>query len=235
MPTFRKAKTVKKITEIPSASVKIEVEEKEEKNPPVVEEVVTPETETPVETKTETEAEKPTEVVEGFEDSKSSSRFSWKKIILTILIVVPIGFLAFGGFLYFSKNLNMNFLKKAEPEKKLVIPETTPTPTPEPLDKKAYTIEVQNGSGIAGEGAKIKSSLEVAGFKVGDVGNADNSDYTDTIITVNEDVPDVYIKALTKVLEERGSVGKIKKFATGETGEVLVILGSDLSDITPTP
>lgn len=234
MPTFRKAKTVKKVTEIPSASVKIEVEEKEEKVAPVEEETVTPETETPAETNTE-EAEKPTEVVEGFEESKSSSRFSWKKIILTILIVVPIGFLAFGGFLYFSKNLNMNFLKKEEPEKKLVIPETTPTPTQEPLDKEAYTIEVQNGSGIAGEGAKIKSSLEVAGFKVGDVGNADNSDYTDTIITVNEDVPDVYIKALTKILEERGPVGKVKKFATGETGEVLVVLGSDLSDITPTP
>jgi hypothetical protein len=30
-------------------------------------------------------------------------------------------------------------------------------------------------------------------------------------------------------------VGKVEKFATGESGEVLVILGSSLSDTTPSP
>ena len=81
--------------------------------------------------------------------------------------------------------------------------------------------------------------LEEDGFKVGDIGNADKSSYTDTIITVNDDVPDSYIEALTKVLEKRGPVGKVKKFATGEDGEVLVIVGSELGlskqDTTPTP
>lgn len=233
MPSFKKSKTVKKVTQIPNASVTIEVEETEEKEPQktTAEAIEIAETEEKIETTKKNSEDIPVNIDDG-----SSSRFSLKKLILTVLIVVPIGFLVFGGFLYFSKNLNINNLKK-EPEKKLEIPESTPTPTEEPLDKEAYIIEVQNGSGIAGEGASVKEILDKAGFKTGAVGNADTSDYTDTIITVGSDVPDVYIEALTKVLEERGKVGKVKKFALGEDGEVLVIVGSELglSDTTPTP
>lgn len=254
----KKPKTFKKVTEIPSAKVTIEVEETEDtpKQNPEIEELVTPaekaepaeeETKSQESNKTEEkkseEAEK-TETKENSEeipvnigDDNSKSRFGFKKLLLTILIVVPIGFLAFGGFLYFSDNFDTNKLKK-EPEKKLEIPESTPTPTEEPLNKEAYIIEVQNGSGIAGEGASVGEMLEEDGFKVGDIGNADKSSYTDTIITVNEDVPDSYIEALTKILEKRGPVGNVKKFATGEDGEVLVIVGSELGlsdEVTPTP
>ncbi len=252
---IKKPKTFKKVTEIPSAKVTIEVEETED-NTPKIEELVTPaekaesaEEEIKSQESNETE-EKESEEIEETEtkenseempvnigDDNSRSRFGFKKLLLTILIVVPIGFLAFGGFLYFSDNFDTSKLRK-EPEKKLEIPEASPTPTEEPLDKEAYIIEVQNGSGIAGEGASVGEMLEEDGFKVGDIGNADKSSYTDTIITVNEDVPDSYIEALTKVLEKRGPVGKVKKFATGEDGEVLVIVGSELGlseETTPTP
>lgn len=114
--------------------------------------------------------------------------------------------------------------------------ENTPTPTPDEVDLEAYEIEVQNGSGIAGEGANVKELLEEAGFKVGEVGNADNSDYEETVITVSDKVKKEYIDELTKALEERGAVGDIEKFAEGEDGEVLVIIGSDIEeDATPTP
>ncbi len=233
---IKKPKTFKKVTEIPSAKVTIEVEETEDKTPlaeaAAVEEKENKseeaeKEETSEEVVEETEAEEKEAIPVNIDGSDGGGRFGFKKLILTILIVVPIGFLAFGGLLYFSKNFNTNALKK-EPEKKLEIPESTPTPTEEPLDKEAFTIEVQNGSGIAGEGASVGEMLEKDGFKVGDVGNADNSNYEDTIITVNDEVPDSYIEALTKVLEKRGPVGKVKKFATGEDGEVLVIVGSEL-------
>lgn len=226
MVKFKKSKTKTQVTEIPNAKVTIEVEENLEKEPAekIEETLESPESE---------EKSKAEDMPVNIGDSNSGG-FGFKKLILTILIVVPIGFLVFGGLLFFSKNFNTSFLKK-EPEKKLEIPEATPTPTEEVIDKEAYEIEVQNGSGIAGEGARVKEILDKAGFKTGAVGNADNSDYTDTIITVGSDVPDVYIEALTKILEERGPVGKVKKFALGEDGEVLVIVGSDLSDTTITP
>lgn len=219
MAGVKKSKTIKKVTEIPNASVTIEVEETSD-------EVNNPSKAIP----NNSSEENPQEVSE----SDSSEGTSWKKVFLIILLVVPIGFLMFGGFLYFSKNFNPNFLNK-EPEKSIKLPEATPIPTKAEVDKKAYEIEVQNGSGIAGEGARVKEVVEKAGFKVGAVGNATTSDYTETIIKVNEDVPVEYIDELTKTLEERGPVAKIEKFALGEDGEVLVIVGNQLSSASPTP
>ncbi|MBI2594142.1 LytR C-terminal domain-containing protein [Candidatus Curtissbacteria bacterium] len=220
----KKSKTVKKVTEIPNASVTIEVEEKEEDT--AGEEAVE---DSPVEAK----PEETQTTEEKLDDSDSSGGISWKRIFLIVLIVVPIGFLMFGGFLFFSKNFNTDFLKK-EPEKTIKLPETSPTPTIEEVNKEAYEIEVQNGSGIAGEGARVKELLEKAGFSVSTVGNAQNSNYTETIITVSEEVEEGFIDELTETLEGRGAVGKIEKFAEGEDGEVLVIVGSDLKE-EPTP
>ena len=223
MAEDKKSKTIKNVTEIPNASVKIEVEEKEEpaeKTPP----------DQTADNTSEGENSKQTDEIN---DPETSDGFGWKKLILTVLIVVPIGFFAFGGFLYFSKNFNANFLKK-EPEKSIKLPEISPTPTEVEVNKEEYEIEVQNGSGIAGEGARVKEILEEAGFKVSSVGNADNSDYTETIITVNKQIKGGFIDELTKVLEERGTVGKIEKFDEGEEGDVLVVIGSDLK-ATPTP
>lgn len=224
----KKEDTTKKVTEIDNAKVTIEVEEVAEKKEPEV----TEETTTEASAQDPKEESKPEEVMSLDGDS---SGFGWKKLILTILIIVPIGFLAFGGFLYFSKNMNLDLVKK-QSEKKLVIPETpTATPTPEEVDKEEFTIEVQNGSGIAGEGATVGELLEDEGFKVGDIGNADKSNYDETIITVSDEVSDEFIDELTKVLEERGKVGDVEKFATGVDGEVLVIVGSDTTKTTPKP
>ncbi|MBI2621610.1 MAG: LytR C-terminal domain-containing protein [Candidatus Levybacteria bacterium] len=218
----KKPKRIKKVTEIPEAKVTIEVEENEEK---AGDDKTTDQAPAEV---------KPEETADSLDEIESSGGISWKKILLIILVVVPVGFLMFGGFLFFSQNFNPSFLSD-KPEKSIKLPQTSPTPTKVDVDRKAYEIEVQNGSGIAGEGARVKELLEGAGFVVSTVGNADNSNYTETIITVNSDVAEEFIEELTKVLEERGPVGKIEKFATGEDGEVLVIVGSDLSSVTPTP
>ncbi len=221
MAGAKKPKTIKKVTEIPEARVTIEVEETADK------------ANTASETTENKSTEENPEEVKEVTESQSSGGISWKKIFLIVLVVVPIGFLMFGGFLFFSKNFNTDFLKK-EPEKTIKLPETSPTPTIEEVNKEAYEIEVQNGSGIAGEGARVKELLEKAGFSVSTVGNAQNSNYTETIITVSEEVEEGFIDELTETLEGRGAVGKIEKFAEGEDGEVLVIVGSDLKE-EPTP
>ena len=223
MAESKRPKTIKNITEIPNASVTIEVEEKDS----------AVEVNSPNQTANDSKLEENSKEVEEVNDSESSGGISWKKAFLIILVVVPVGFLMFGGFLYFSKNFNTDFLKK-EPEKSIKLPEISSTPTEVEVDKAAYEIEVQNGSGIAGEGARVKEILDKAGFKIGAVGNADNSDYTETIITVNDKIEDEFIDELTKVLEERGSVGEVEKFAEGEDGEVTVVVGNDLK-AEPTP
>ena len=82
MAEDKKSKTIKNVTEIPNASVKIEVEEKEEpaeKTPP----------DQTADNTSEGENSKQTDEIN---DPETSDGFGWKKLILTVLIVVPIGF-----------------------------------------------------------------------------------------------------------------------------------------------
>lgn len=158
---------------------------------------------------------------------------NWTKIFLVLSLI---GNVVLVAILFYSQATKIGMFGSVSPTPTPSLEITNPpTPTLEEVNLEAYKIGVQNGSGIAREGAKVKETLEKAGFKVSAVGNADNSDYTETIITVSEKIEDGFIDELTKVLEERGSVGKIEKFAKGEDGEVLVIIGSDLKKASPTP
>ena len=217
----KKEKPNKTVTEIPNATVKIEVEEDKDETI----------------TTTEIIAPKEEEITpEVIEENEESGGMSWKKMILYLLIIVPIGILMFGGILYFAKNMDLGFLNKTpERSKTLTLPEVSSTPTPVAIDKKSFTITIQNGSGITGEGAKVKITLDAAGYKTGDVENADNSDYTNTIIKASDKVSSAFLDELTKTLEERGPVGKVEKFATGEDGEVTVIIGATTKDTSETP
>ena len=157
---------------------------------------------------------------------------NWTKIFLVLSLI---GNVILVALLFYSQATKIGMFGSVGPTPTPSLEITqSPTPTPEEVNLEAYEIEVQNGSGIAGEGAKVKELLEEAGFKVGVVGNADNSDYTETIITVNDKIEDGFIDELTKVLEERGPVGKVEKFDEGEEGDVLVVIGSDLGE-EPTP
>lgn len=158
---------------------------------------------------------------------------NWTKIFLVLSLI---GNIILVSLLFYSQATKIGMFGSVDPTPTTSLEITNPpTPTPEKADLEAYEIEVQNGSGIAGEGARVKEILEKAGFKVGAVGNAATSDYTKTIITVNDKIEDEFIDELTKILEERGAVGKVEKFATGQDGEVLVIVGSKTDDTNPTP
>lgn len=231
------AKKVKKVTQIPEANVKIEVEQTEEDaEENEKEEVVEASEEKVEETEGATEEVKESEV-ENF-DEESGSSISWKKVFIYTLISAFIGFIILGGLLFALNNYDLNLTKKTE-EKSIVLPSTTPKPTKEPedsVDKEAYEIEVLNGSGIAGEAAAVQTLLEDAGFKVSGIGNASNSDFEETQILTGEDIDESYLEELEKTLEDRGPV-ETEKAPSSQTEDVVVIVGSETSDsdTTPTP
>jgi hypothetical protein len=137
------------------------------------------------------------------------------------------------GFYYISKyqDLNIsgmmaNFGQEPTPTAE---PTEEPTPTEAPVDLEAYTIKVLNGSGVTGLAAKEKTALIDAGFKVGTTGNADNSDYTKTVISVTKKVPEGYVKQLKEQLEKNYSVeSSVQTLSDNPEGvDVTVTLGSD--------
>lgn len=256
MAEAKKTKTVKKVTEIPEASVKIEIEqtaEEAEKSDKSADEAKAeisannaddsdkeiPEQESKdSEEKTEEIEEEKESVIENFDDE--NSRFSWSKVFLFIVIAAVTGFIIVGVYLFFIEGYNFSLSKGEQANKTIdVEEELSPTPTPDSIDKEAFDITVLNGSGIAGEAASVQELLEDEGFSVYEIGNAETADYTNTQILYSQDVDKEFLDELEKVLETRGPV-KTEEAESNQTEDVIVIVGSELSDnaeekTTPTP
>jgi len=104
------------------------------------------------------------------------------------------------------------------------MPTAIPSPTAAAVDLKAYTISVLNGSTVAGKASDVKTSLTAAGFTIGTIGNADNSNFTKTEIAAKSTVNKEY---LTKLQDELN-----KSFAVDTT--VGTLPASSSSDVTVT-
>lgn len=135
-----------------------------------------------------------------------------------------------GGVYFYQKSVNQNLQPTPTPGAAIessvsatVVPSASPSAK---LDLTKYAINVQNGSGIPGTAGVGKALLTKAGFKVGTTGNADNYDYTDTIIKTKADVPPDFNTKLTTTLSGIYSVAKVQSLPASSSAEVVVIIGS---------
>jgi hypothetical protein len=259
----KKPKTIKKITEIDEANVKIEIEEIEddekgekaqaslkeegdEKKPEEEDDNVEEEEQkddTDEEDNENNDDKEPAEedkepVIENFENE--GSRFSWTKVLLFTLIAAITGIIIVGVYLFFIEGYNFTLTKEEAAEKTIdVEEELSPTPTPNSVDKSAFNILVLNGSGIAGEAANVQTLLTDEDFSVSDIGNAETADFTTTQILYKEDINKEFLDELEKVLETRGPT-VLEEAPTDQEEDVVVIVGSELAEEdeeepTPTP
>jgi hypothetical protein len=175
-----------------------------------------------------TEATAPADPLSNFKDKVNEElnmpdipkrkNYMWPILLVFIIAIV----LLIGIFVY-----KQGLLKKV-----VIAPAATPTPTVtvEPTqavaDLTKYEIEILNGSEVTGEAAKQKDTLEAAGFTVSSVGNADNSDYTDTIIKTKADVDSAFIAKLKSVLSDTFTVGPVQSLSSDVAVPVQVILGT---------
>lgn len=156
-----------------------------------------------------------------------------KKSKLWIVLVFVIILAIVGGALYYFREEFI--LKTAEEEKKPQTPaptpsEVSPTPTPSAdveTDPSEYSIKVLNGSGIAGEAAKVKDILEGTGFIVKDIGNADAATYEKTVIKAKEDVSKDFLDLLRVQLGELYLLDANEDLLESEDLDVIIIIGKD--------
>lgn len=116
---------------------------------------------------------------------------------------------------------------------KIATPTAAPTPTitPEPTqapDLTKFEIEILNGSGVDGEAGRQRLSLTTEGFTVSSVGNADNSDYTDTIIRATAAVDKDFIAKLKSTLESSFTAVKEEALSDDSPVPVIIILGTKI-------
>ena len=69
-------------------------------------------------------------------------------------------------------------------------------------DLSAYTIDIQNGSGVTGAATKLKQILTAAGFTVDTMHNADNSNYKITQVVLHKAAGQAYVNALQNILNK---------------------------------
>ncbi|HRN69851.1 MAG TPA: LytR C-terminal domain-containing protein [Candidatus Woesebacteria bacterium] len=161
------------------------------------------------------------------------------------IIIIVVGLLAGGGY-YFWQSRSASGTAETEitptPERERA------TPTPEDVEKDAFSIEIQNGSGIAGEAGRAQELLEGEDFNVISTANADNYDYEETVIQASSDVSDAWIDELIAVLEQKYTVQtRIDDISGNSDADVIVIVGSldkngdsmaiaeESDEVTPTP
>lgn len=94
------------------------------------------------------------------------------------------------------------------------------------LDRSKLTIEVQNGSGVAGAAGKMQTTLEDLGYVVSKTGNANNYDYSKTVIEVKA-TRKSYLPLLQKDLSTKYSIGSTSATMTDSSADAIVIVGKE--------
>lgn len=139
-------------------------------------------------------------------------------IFILIIFVV-------GGFLIFKDSGQKSAEPTATPEVGGVSVDTSsPSPTPEPVDKTKIVISIENGTGIVGEAAYIRDILKVAGYSVFKVGNAATTDNITTTVTFSSSLAE---SIKTEITTKLNNVYKEVTVANSSTqkDDVLIITG----------
>ena len=138
--------------------------------------------------------------------------------LLYLIVLLLIAGAVAGGIYYYNQNVTQIgeveevIVDEVIKEKEEV---TEPTLAPEEVDLSIFSINVLNGSGVAGEAEKVATTLSNAGFASP---NADNQNYTDTIVGHKATVPQSVIDELVSSLESNYTV-EISNDTLGEDGD----------------
>lgn len=129
-----------------------------------------------------------------------------KTIILIVITLLLLGAVV-GGVLYYQKGVSQPVVEEAVPTQTQV-QTATPTPEAEKIDLTKITVNVLNGSGIAGEAGKVKDLLVDLGFSDENVstGNAAAYNFEDVSVSLKESASEAIYDEIKSALSENYEV-----------------------------
>lgn len=158
---------------------------------------------------------------------------SRKSIILFIISITVLTVVILGGALYYKQSATKsnNSLKESSAKKVTPTPTKSPTPTPTKteVDKSKYSVEILNGSGIAGEAGRAKTYLEDEGYDISSTSNADKFDYQESVLEVGKDVNKDYLTELKVFISKKYLLNETVEEAAG-TEDILLIIGKSKAE-----
>lgn len=148
---------------------------------------------------------------------KKNSGVKWIIIVILLLLIAGVA----GFFLTQSQSEET---PTPEPTiEEVATPE--PTATPEAKDKKDISIEVQNGTGVAGEAGFLQKELEKLGYKDIEVGNAETQDATTTTVTFSGSVSEDVQEEITTALKSLYKTVETKTSSSLKDSDILIVTG----------
>jgi len=157
--------------------------------------------------------------------SRHLPNFPIKSIFKILLLIVISSALTYALFNIGKWGLGtIRTLKntKVAPPTLTITPKPKATPTPK-INRSEITIEILNGTGVAGMASSLQSELEDLEYQISQIGNADNYDYEQTVIIAKN-------QAIFKLIAsdlKKFSVTK-PKFEQTNGNTTTVIFGADL-------
>jgi hypothetical protein len=97
-----------------------------------------------------------------------------------------------------------------------------PTPTP---DIKILSISILNGSDKTGAAAGLRNILRENGYTGINIGNADNTDYQNTLIRIKSEFKEQYLAPLEELLSQSYNLDPTEELDSQSKYDIVIILG----------
>jgi len=163
--------------------------------------------------------------------SKPPENGTFLKIFLVTFFATLLAFLLAGGiYVYLTGTKGINTIKLGISQTPLSSPVSTLAPSSASpsanIDLTSFKISVLNGNGGIGVATAAKTIIEKAGFTVSSVGNADNFNFTDTMIQVKASVSADIVAKLKNALSTNYSVKIGSTLDPASNFDIVVTVGS---------
>ncbi len=151
---------------------------------------------------------------------KNKSGMKWLLIVILLLLIAGVA-----GF-FLTQSQTSEEETSPTPFVEETTPQPEPTEEPKPVDKKDISIEVQNGTGVAGEAGFLQKELQKLGYKEIKVGNAETQDATTTTATFSSDTGDSVKEEITTMLKSIYKSVEVKTSSSLKNSDILIVTGS---------
>lgn len=161
--------------------------------------------------------------------SSSSQKSSSAKWLIIFILLLALG----GAGIYFFATSGSAPIATPTPSFGVVpidnnidsTPEPVSTSTPAAVDKEEITIEIQNGTGIAGEAAFLQGKLKTLGYSEITASNASSTDHTATTVTFLTNLSKTVQDEIKAELEKIYTTVNVKT-ASSQKADVIIITGT---------
>jgi|GEM_PF-6080154 len=152
------------------------------------------------------------------------------KAVIIIGLVIVLGLIFFGGYFFGAKMPSLfGFLDKKEETKDASDKKKTTEKEGEgtiKIDKGAVKIDVLNGNGMKGESGVVANALKGSGWTVLNATNADNYEYTKTIIKFRQGYEGA-AKLVAKDLSSLYPASLEQTVGADSKADIVIVLGKD--------